>query len=108
MHADAISTAEIVLAEVMNNVVEHAYKMDPDGEIYLSLVQVDGRLQCKSIDFGHPMPDLSLPIGKENDLNCDLQDLPEGGFGWFLIRNLTDNLTYFRENESNMLTFLIK
>ena len=35
------------------------------------------------------------------------QDLPEGGFGWFLIRSLTRDLTYLREDGYNMLCFCV-
>jgi serine/threonine-protein kinase RsbW len=34
-------------------------------------------------------------------------DLPEGGFGWFLIRELTKDLQYVRHEDQNRLTFSI-
>jgi serine/threonine-protein kinase RsbW len=50
------------------------------------------------------MPGLCLPAGKFQPLD-DLADLPEGGFGWYLIRSLTEELSYRRSNGINRLSF---
>lgn len=102
---DDCSTVELVLAEVMNNIVEHAYAGDRSGIIELRITN-DGRgLACMVIDDGLPMPDGNPPMGKEHDLNCPREDLPEGGFGWALIRELAQDLGYEREEGRNRLTF---
>ena len=36
----------------------------------------------------------------------DAAALPEGGFGWFLIRTLTKSLNYIRQNDENCLTLV--
>jgi serine/threonine-protein kinase RsbW len=100
---DLRGTAEIVLAEVLNNIVEHAYA-DQGGDITLRLVQQDGAVHCTVIDTGAPMPGLCLPEGRFQPLD-DLADLPEGGFGWFLIRSLTQGLAYRRTQGVNRLSF---
>ena len=38
---------------------------------------------------------------------AEIQDLPEGGFGWYLIRTLTTDLTYLREGICNTLSFCV-
>ena len=100
---DLRGTAEIVLAEVLNNIVEHAYA-DQAGDITLRLVRHDGRVHCTVSDTGAPMPGLCLPEGRFQPLK-DLADLPEGGFGWFLIRSLTEGLAYQRSKGLNSLSF---
>ena len=35
------------------------------------------------------------------------EDLPEGGFGWFLIRTLTLDLEYERDGGFNKLRFVV-
>ena len=100
---DLRGTAEIVLAEVLNNIVEHAYA-DQGGDITLRLVRHDGALHCTVTDTGAPMPGLCLPEGRFQPLD-DLADLPEGGFGWFLIRSLTQGLAYRRSKGINRLSF---
>ena len=100
---DLRGTAEIVLAEVLNNIVEHAYA-DQAGDITLRLVRHDGEVHCTVSDTGAPMPGLCLPEGRFQPLK-DLADLPEGGFGWFLIRSLTEGLAYQRSKGRNRLSF---
>lgn len=98
-------TIELVLAEALNNVVEHAYENDPGGTIDLRVAHSDKGLKFSITDFGIPMPDGELPLGREPDPNVEIEALPEGGFGWFLIRDLTHELIYAREHDQNVLTF---
>ncbi len=98
-------TIELVLAEALNNIVEHAYP-DPDarGTIDLTVTaQADG-LHFRIEDDGKPMPDGHLPLGEAADLEVDSMDLPEGGFGWFLIRGLAKDVHYSRASGRNVLT----
>ncbi len=99
---------EVVLAECMNNVVEHAYCESPDGEFELKLCLTRESLFCRVEDRGRPMPGLAIPAGDTHDLSVELDDLPEGGFGWFLIRELTRDLNYCREEDRNSLSFNIR
>ncbi len=94
------STAEIVLAEVLNNVVEHAYSGQA-GPIRLWLDHEPGRLRCRIEDEGAPMPGGCLPAGRLPDT----AELAEGGFGWHLIRSLALDLQYERAGGTNRLHF---
>lgn len=98
---------EVVLAECMNNVVEHAYAETAEGKFELRLRLSGDRLHCRVEDVGRPMPDLSLPDGVLQEISNRLEDLPEGGFGWFLIRELANDLNYSREKGRNRLSFEI-
>lgn len=102
---DLRSTAEIVLAEVLNNIVEHAYAAR-QGEIGLVIDRKAQGLACEISDSGAPMPGLCLPKGQFQPLGLT-EDLPEGGFGWFLIRNLTEKLEYHHANGVNRLSFTL-
>jgi len=95
---------ELVLAEVLNNIVEHAYAQG-QGTILLELGARPGGLQCRVQDWGHAMPGGALPAGQLAARLPD--DLPEGGFGWHLIRCLTRDLSYARIGGSNVVTFSI-
>lgn len=97
--------AEIVLAEVLNNIVEHAYARHP-GTITLTLRCTGAGLACLLKDRGAAMPGLALPVGEFQDLGT-VEDLPEGGFGWFLIRSLVEDLSYERRGGENRLSFLL-
>lgn len=101
------ATVEIVLAEVLNNIVEHAYGDGSDGCIDLRICSTKNQLEFQFTDNGNPMPFDRLPDGKSHDLECASDDLPEGGFGWFLIRDLTHELRYTRSENRNFLGFKI-
>lgn len=104
-------TIELVLAEVMNNIVEHAYSGDPDGMIELEIAPSSNGLNCTLRDNGKPMPDGNVPIGILPIPNigaaAPVNNLPEGGFGWFLIQDLARDLQYMRQGQKNILTFRI-
>jgi serine/threonine-protein kinase RsbW len=100
---DARGRVELVLAEALNNIVEHAYDRE-NGQIELRCHGAQTHLFCEIIDSGAQMPDEQLPAGLSQPLD-ENEDLPEGGFGWFLIRSLTEDLVYRRVNARNHLTF---
>lgn len=98
-------TIELVLAEALNNVVEHAYpEPGSTGKIDVSAHMLDNGLAFKIQDRGKAMPDGHAPLGTQADLDVDLSDLPEGGFGWFLIRDLAKDVMYERVGGTNVLT----
>ena len=101
------TSAEIVLAEVFNNIVKHAYQQKQVGLIDLSMVIHDTYISFRIFDMGQPMPNKRLPIGAPHILEDDVQSLPEGGFGWNLIRTLTQDLDYQHLNNQNILQFTI-
>ncbi len=99
---DARGTAEIVIAEALNNIVEHAYA-STEGEIELSLIYENGKLTVLVTDGGTAMPGGRMPEGLMPE--PDPVDPPEGGFGWFMIRSLSQDLRYFRSEGRNHLFF---
>ncbi|VDS08239.1 hypothetical protein PARHAE_01422 [Paracoccus haematequi] len=109
LSADTMGRLELVLAEVMNNVVEHAeLALLPDAmsrSIHLCVVMHDNGLSCAITDDGGRLPaDCLLP---RNLPVMDPLDLPEGGFGWCLIQGLTQSLCYYREDQRNCLAFMV-
>ncbi len=103
---DDRGTAELVLAEAMNNIVEHAYADTSGGEITLTLWQSEGEVACRITDRGTAMPQEVLPVGLLEE-HGEAAELPEGGFGWFLIRTLSRDLRYARLGTLNELTFVL-
>lgn len=101
-------SAELVLAEVINNIIEHAYRGDRAGLIEIRLSRRDDQVLFTVLDDGLPMPGGGAPAGRPHDLDRDTQDMPEGGFGWFLIRELTEDLDYRRDESRNCLHFRMR
>ncbi len=105
--SDRIETLEIVVAEVLNNIVEHAYRDMVPGPIDIQVDAQDGALQCAVSDCGATMPGACLPQGAHPRHGSSIDDLPDGGYGWFLIRTLAQDLTYARTGGRNVLRFRI-
>jgi serine/threonine-protein kinase RsbW len=104
---DASGLVELVLAEVLNNIVEHAFADRGYGIVELEAWRAGGALSVRIRDDGLPMPDGDAPVGGRHDLTVETPDLPEGGFGWGIIRDLTRDLRYRREGTRNELSFVI-
>jgi len=96
-------TTEIVLAEALNNIAEHAYGDCGVGDIAVAITLDDVGILIEFTDSGAPLPGLSPPAGNPPVLDAPSGDLPEGGYGWFLIRKLTTKLAYTRQNGQNFL-----
>jgi serine/threonine-protein kinase RsbW len=103
-----VEDASIALAEALNNIEEHAYSGRPEQPV---LVEIDARGDCVRCCIEDCGPlcraacfrgGVCLPrIPGAHD------DLPEGGFGWALLRRLTRDLAYQRQKDRNRLTFSI-
>lgn len=101
---ETCGTVEIVLAEALNNIVEHAYPPCAPGAIRLDLRLHSARIVCVLSDQGTALRGGTPPDGILPDQAVARDALPEGGFGWFLIRDLTDRLDYRRDSGWNHLT----
>lgn len=100
--------SQIILGEVLNNVVEHAYRFEQGHPIELSIWTTRGGLSCEVTDHGVPMPNGVPPAGTRQDVDPSvIEALPEGGFGWAMVRELTQDLQYFRTDGINKLVFVI-
>ncbi|SFO34941.1 serine/threonine-protein kinase RsbW [Roseovarius lutimaris] len=97
-------SVELAMAEALNNIVEHAYATGESRDIMLKVSIKPDRLCFLLCDGGAPLPGLCLPQGKLPDPSGPRDDLPEGGFGWFLIRDLAERVAYERRDGMNHLT----
>ena len=103
----------IVLAEALNNITEHAYP-DACGPIWLR-AQVQGHQFMATLrNRGAPLPAGLLPQPgptqgpTQGQSAPNLADLPEGGFGWHLIRSLADGLDHARFAQWNELRIIFR
>ena len=96
----------IVLGEMLNNTVEHAMRGRSDGWIDLTVRSFADRMEVLTRDDGRALPPALLEGGRDLPAMGDTpDDMPEGGFGWFLIHTLVDDLTYERTDGVNRMTF---
>lgn len=104
LDADSRGSAEIVIAEVLNNIVEHAYA-DLVGEIEMTIRPAPDGLLCLICDRGRPLPAGCLSATPPAPPGPD--DMPEGGFGWYLIHALGRDVAYSRDGQANRLSFRV-
>ncbi len=100
---DDCGNIELALAEVLNNIVEHAYGVSGPGAITVVLSVGPDRIICEVRDQGKPMPDLRSPSAFAPSGATARTSLPEGGFGRSLIHALTLRLLYVRDGAVNRL-----
>lgn len=105
---DLCDTTQIVLGEVLNNVVEHAYNDEKGHGVAVEIWYLDAGLWCRISDRGRQMPNGVPPAGLLPAVDTETREaLPEGGFGWALVREMTQDLRYDRVSDANELSFLI-
>lgn len=105
--ADIRGSVEIVLAEVLNNIVKHAYAGREDGRITVKMLDIGSALQFEVSDTGTPLPVKAVRKVEFNFSNTPVEALPEGGFGWQMIRKIATDLDYRRSGDRNWLCFRI-
>jgi serine/threonine-protein kinase RsbW len=106
---DLRDRTQIALAEACNNIVEHAYPAEGGGAdpvITLDVAADRGGLQIALRDRGEPMPGGRVPAPDWPEVDPgDPLGLPEGGFGWPLLRGMARSLSISRQNGQNTLRF---
>lgn len=102
--AQKTGDVKIALAEAINNVVEHAYAGVAPARVLVKCRLHRDWLVILISDTGNPLPGLRLPDGIPAQITSSIQDLPEGGFGWYLIHELTSDIHYERRDGCNRLS----
>ena len=95
----------LLLAEILNNIVEHSLVGQPDARITLAITRDEAGIHVETWDAGRPLPPQLLASPRLPERPVDLVDMPEGGFGWFIIHALADDMFYERNDGTNRLSF---
>jgi serine/threonine-protein kinase RsbW len=93
---------ELAVVEAANNVVRHAYRLEPGHPLEI-VFAVDGeRFTLEVADEGIPMPPMGTPVLEFDP--TDIANLPEGGMGLYLISSVMDEVAYRSEGGRNALS----
>ena len=86
-------TEDIMLAvdEACTNIIKHAYKSFPDGEIILRLTYSDYKFTITIIDYGNSFHPEKVP---DPDLQKYYRQHRVGGLGMYLMKSLMDEVRY--------------
>ena len=102
---DVVDDVQLAVAEALNNVVEHAYVYREDGRIDLLLVLEPQSISVDITDFGCKF-DGPPPYRPRDPASIELEDLPEGGWGWGLIQMVMQKVDFEHRNGCNHLTMV--
>ena len=97
-----LGEVELVLAEVLNNIAEHGGTESLSHPISLKWHTSD-RLCINVIDAGQCIPTGTITNAQMPDLETEISDLPEGGFGWALVDILCSKVHAKRRGSFNTL-----
>ncbi len=100
---DLRGSITLAVSEALNNVTEHAYAGRAPGEVHMVVDLLADRVLVTLFDSGRAMPGDALPPGHLPDRSGARADLPEGGFGWYLLHKLCLDLSYTRHAGRNTL-----
>jgi serine/threonine-protein kinase RsbW len=103
----AASEVELSVVEAVNNVIEHAYGLASDGQVWVSLEVEAGSLEIEICDRGEAMPASVLASASAPRFDpTDLPQLPEGGMGLGIVTALMDEVRYRSDGGQNVLTLI--
>lgn len=93
VHAPPDIAGDIVLAvdEACTNIIKHAYKFSPDGDIIIKLKYSDKKIVVKITDQGAPFSPDKVPTP---DLKKYFEEKRVGGLGMYLMKSLMDDIHY--------------
>jgi len=95
----------LVLDELVTNIIHYAYDDNDKHLINISLEKKENEIEIKIIDDGKKFN----PLQKEEaDINLSLEEREIGGLGIHIVRHKTDNISYERKNNQNILSLFKK
>ena len=97
-----LGKVELVLAEVLNNIAEHGGRESLNHPISLKWHTSD-RLCINVINAGRCIPTGTITNAQMPNLDTEIDNLPEGGFGWALVDILCSKVRSKRRGSLNTL-----
>jgi serine/threonine-protein kinase RsbW len=95
------SQIELCVVEAVTNAIKHAYNNQPGFSVQVSFEVHPDKLMITVCDEGEAMPALVVPSLDFDP--TDLEHLPVGGMGLFLIHSIMDEVTYVSQAGKNRL-----
>lgn len=92
----------LALAEGFTNAVRHAHhELPTDTKIEIDLSLWDDRIEIRIWDQGQPFDPNAIEEPKPGTLRL-------GGYGWFLLRRLADQVVYERSQDQRNCLLIVK
>jgi serine/threonine-protein kinase RsbW len=92
---------ELAVAEAMNNAIRHAYRREGGHLVEIVFTLDERRFTIEVADEGTPMEPRRAPVLDFDP--GDLEHLPEGGMGLYIIYSVMDEVEYRSRGGRNSL-----
>ena len=101
---EGLFAVELVTEEAVVNVFKYAYPHG-EGNVRLRCMEDGDRFVIEVTDWGLPFDATALP---DPDITSPLEERPVGGLGIHLIKKMSDEMRYTREDGQNILRLFIR
>ncbi|MDR1509840.1 MAG: ATP-binding protein [Synergistaceae bacterium] len=98
---ESLTTFKIIADEILANVSMYAYDNNMDKWLEIRIRIHDGAVFMSFVDAGKPFDPTSAP---DPDTELSVEEREFGGLGIYVVKNLADEMSYFRESGLNILT----
>ena len=88
---DAVENIILAVDEACTNIIKHAYKSSPEGEIILNVNYDSEKFTITIIDYGKSFEPDRIPLP---DLQKYYREHKVGGLGIYLMKSLMDDVKY--------------
>jgi anti-sigma regulatory factor (Ser/Thr protein kinase) len=102
---DAVRRIRLVIEELFVNVISHGYDDAVAHAITLDVRTEPGRATVVIDDDGRPFDPRNAPPPV---LQGPLEERPESGYGIYIVRHLTSDFGYTRENDRNRVRAVVE
>ncbi len=102
---ETVNDIHLAVDEACSNIIAHGYDGMPAGEMRLSLQFDADQVQVEITDQGRGFEPAEIP---EPDVDAPIEVREPGGFGWFLIQQVMDEVVYYRTDNRNRLILIKK
>ena len=101
---EGLFAVELVTEEAVINVFNYAYPHG-EGKVRLRCMEDGDRFVIEVTDWGVPFEATAL---SDPDVTSPLEERPVGGLGIHLIKKMSDEMRYTREDGRNVLKLFIR
>ena len=88
---DTVEKIMLAVDEACTNIIKHAYKSSPDGEIIINIDYNEKKFTITIIDYGKSFEPDRVPLP---NLQKYYHEHKVGGLGIYLMRSLMDDVKY--------------
>jgi serine/threonine-protein kinase RsbW len=102
---ESVDKIALAVDEACTNIIKHAYKYSPEGDIVINIKVADNKLIVSITDFGLDFDPNLVPVP---DIKKYYQQHKVGGLGIYLIKKLMDEVKYNPAVDNKNQVVLVK